>query len=105
MNKTVSLASMLTSIWPEKKEIGLSVSGDCLEIVAEHSVMKHHAIEDLGIKINGMDVVENGYATRITDTEEVVIITLPFEPQAGDVIVVDTEVQRFGSKKITLKVE
>ncbi len=52
-----------------------------------------------------MDVIEKEYATHITDTEEVVIVTLPFEPKAGDVIVVDTEVQRFGSKKITLKVE
>lgn len=105
-NTTASIMSVLSSIIPHRKsEMALSVLGDHLEIKAGHRALAHHAIEDLGVMINGEDVVEEEYSTQITDTEEVVTIVLPFEPKAGDVIVVDTAVQKLGSKKITLKVQ
>ncbi len=106
MKEQVSLQGLLTSMIPHrKKSMALTISGDHLEIVAGHSVRSHHAIEDLGIRINGAEVVEEEYCTRITDTQEVVTVTLPFEPKPGDVIVVDTDINHLGSRTITLKVE
>jgi hypothetical protein len=105
-NQQVSPLALLTSIIGNKKrDMALSVSGDHLEIVGKHSRKAHHVIEDIGIMINGLDVVEEEYSTRITDKEEVVTVTLPFEPKPGDVIVVDTDINHLGSRTITLKVE
>lgn len=100
-----TLLTLFSSLIPHKAPMALAVSGEKLEITAGHKGIAHHAIEDIDIQINGMSVVEEEYSTRITDTEEVVTVVLPFEPKPGDVIVVDTEVHRLGSKKITLKVE
>ena len=105
-NDQVSLLGLLTSIIPHRNhKMALTVSGDHLEITAKHSVHAHHAIEDLGIMVNGMEVAEEEYSTRITDTREVVTVVLPFEPRPGDVITVDTDIHHLGSHTLTLMVE
>ncbi len=106
MKEHVSLLGLISSLIPHKKKaMALAVSGDHLEITAGHQALAHHAIEDLGILVNGMEVVEEEYSTRITDTEEVVTVTLPFEPKPGDVITIDTDINHLGSRTLTLKVE
>ncbi len=87
------------------REVAVSVSGDRLMITRDHQQNEHHAIEDIDIMINGHEIIEDEYSTQITAKEEIVTIILPVEPQPGDVIVVDTEIHRLGSKKVTLKIE
>ncbi len=105
-NSQGSLFNLLTAIVPHRnKGVALSVLGDHLEITAGHSIHSHHAIEDLGIMVNGMEVTEEEYSTQITDTSEIVTVVLPFEPQPGDVITVDTDIHHLGSRTISLKVD
>lgn len=83
----------------------LSVDGDRLKIKGRHTTRFQHIIDDLGVKVNGHEVEDAGFETKISGENEEVTIVLPFEPKAGDVITVDTAVHSFGSKKITLRVE
>jgi len=104
----LSFSSLVTSIIPEffsRPETSLSVSGDRLKITGRHTTRFQHIIDDLGIKVNGKEIEDAGFETRIRDKSEEVTILLPFEPQPGDVITVDTAVHSLGSKKITLRVE
>lgn len=102
-----SFASFVSSHLPDflnptKKA---ALSGDRIKITGRHTGRFQHIIDDLGVKVNGHEVEDAGFETKISGEEEEVTIVLPFEPKPGDVITVDTAVHSFGSKKITLRVE
>jgi len=103
--KNILFSFIGSHIMHPARNVDVSVAGDRLMITRDHQPNEYHAIEDIDIMINGQEIIEEEYSTQITANEEIVTITLPLKPQQGDVIVVDTEIHRLGSKKITLKIE
>lgn len=107
-NSALSLSTLFASFMALPDPVhspDLTLHGDQLKITGKHTTRFQHIIDDLGVKVNGHKVGGIGFETKISNEEEEVTIVLPFEPKPGDVIIVDTAVHSFGSKKVTLRVE